>query len=75
MNDHQQVARYIFEKLSTVQIVGNESETLSSAKQWATMIANGMLVVSQPEKPDETDSDIPDTAAANGSGDRQQQDA
>lgn len=51
MDQHQQVATYIFEKLRTAQINGDESETMSSAKQWLTMIANGQMVVSQVEAP------------------------
>lgn len=59
MDQHKQVATYIFEKLRAVQITGEESEAMSSAKQWLTMIASGKMVVSQPEpevaKPEKDD--------------------
>ena len=48
MNDSQQVAAFILGKLRQAPMIGDESESVSSAKQWLTMIQNGQLLVVDP---------------------------
>ncbi len=45
MNDHQQVAGFILSKLRQAPMIGDESEVVSSAKQWLGMIQRGQLQV------------------------------
>ena len=51
MNDSQQVAAFILSKLRQAPMTGDESESVSSAKQWLLMIQNGQLIVVDPPKP------------------------
>ncbi len=46
MNDHQQVAGFILSKIRQAPMVGDESEAVSSAKQWLMMIQQGQLQIS-----------------------------
>ena len=46
MNDHQQVAGFILSKLRQAPMTGDESELVSSAKQWLGMIQRGQLQLS-----------------------------
>ena len=63
MNDSQQVATFILNKINQAPMVGEEAEAVTSAKQWLALIANGNLIVTQGEKREEPT--IPDNAAAN----------
>ncbi len=50
MNDHQQVAGFILSKIRQAPMVGDESEVVSSAKQWLMMIQQGQLQVVDTQK-------------------------
>ena len=50
MNDHQQVAAFILGKLRQATMVGDESELVSSSKQWLLMIQQGQLVVTDAQQ-------------------------
>ena len=45
MNDHQQVAAFIISKLRQAPMTGDESELVSTAKQWLIMIQNGQFQI------------------------------
>ena len=45
MNDHQQVAAFILSKLRQAPMTGDESELVSTAKQWLIMIQNGQFQI------------------------------
>lgn len=50
MNDHQQVAAFILGKLRQATMIGDESELVTSSKQWLLMIQQGQLVITDPQK-------------------------
>ena len=50
MNDHQQVAGFILSKLRQAPMIGDESEVVSSAKQWLGMIQRGQLQIMDPQQ-------------------------
>ena len=50
MNDHQQVAGFILSKIRQAPMIGDESEVVSSAKQWLMMIQQGQLQVTDMSK-------------------------
>lgn len=50
MNDHQQVASFVLGKLRQAPMTGDESEAVSSAKQWLMMIQQGTLQVTDVSK-------------------------
>ncbi len=50
MNDHQQVAAFILSKLRQAPMTGDESELVSSSKQWLSMIQQGQLQVTDAQK-------------------------
>ena len=50
MNDHQQVAAFILGKLRQAPMTGDESEMVSSAKQWLLMIQQGQLQITDATK-------------------------
>ena len=72
MNENQQVAQYLFEKMRGVMIPGEESEMMSSAKRWLALIANGVLHVQEQEpagpNPDANGSGLPDSTLGHEDG-------
>jgi hypothetical protein len=50
MNDHQNVAVYINQKLLQCPITGAESENMTSAKQWLALIVSGQFIVVSAEE-------------------------
>jgi hypothetical protein len=67
MNDHQQVAAYITEKMRQSTITGEEAETMASAKRWLALIASGQFVVVSLNQGEGNGKAIP-AGAANGAG-------
>ena len=65
MNDHQQVAGFILSKIRQAPMTGDESELVSSAKQWLMMIQQGQLQIMESQTALE-DKVPPDMKLGNG---------